>query len=79
MREVVEQCDTATLTLISDEEINSVCERFETELRAGRSPRLEDYCVENSLVGERLLAELLTFELKYLRKRSSAYRPDRPE
>jgi eukaryotic-like serine/threonine-protein kinase len=79
MREVVEQCDVTTLTIISDEEINSVCERFENELRAGRSPQLEDYCVENPVVREQLLAELLTLELEYLRKRNSAYRPDRAE
>jgi Protein kinase domain len=79
MREVLEQCSTTTFTMISDEEINSVCERFEEELRAGRSPQVEEYCVENPLVGERLLAELLTLELEYLRKRNHSFRPDPAE
>ncbi len=76
MRNAFEQVDIETVSLMSDNEINAICEPFEDELRAGRSPRIEDYCVENLAVVPRLLAELIALELEYLRERDPSFRPD---
>jgi serine/threonine-protein kinase len=76
MRDSFETVDASTMSLVSDEGINSISDRFEDDLRSGRSPRIEDFCVENEVVGQRLLTELITLELEYQRKRDPSYRPD---
>jgi serine/threonine-protein kinase len=60
-------------------EINAICHRFELELRAGRAPRIEDYCVENEAIAARLLTALTELELEYLRNRDALFRPDADE
>jgi serine/threonine protein kinase len=65
--------------LDSELEINAICHRFEHELRAGRSPRIEDYCVENEAIAARLLAELVALELEYGRTTDPSFRPDPEE
>ena len=62
-------------SLDSELEINVVCARFEHDLRAGSFPRIEDYCVENEAIAGRLLAELITLDLEYLRKGDVSFRP----
>jgi serine/threonine-protein kinase len=61
------------------QEVNSICERFEDQLRAGSSPRIEDYRVENEAIGARLLPELIQLELEYLKRRDPSFRPDPEE
>ena len=43
-------------------EINTICQRFEEKHRAGVFPRIEDYCIENDVLGPRLLSELIILE-----------------
>jgi serine/threonine-protein kinase len=76
MRSVAEALGTSTALLISDDEVHAICERFEDELRAGRSPLIEDFLVENEAARPRVLTELITLDLEYLRKRDSSFRPD---
>jgi serine/threonine-protein kinase len=76
MRSQVETEELSTVSIASDSEMSAICECFEDELRAGRSPRIDDYLVENEVLRPRLLAELITLELEYLRKRDPSLRPD---
>ena len=48
-------------------------------MRAGRSPRIEDHCVENEAIAGRLLAALTELELEYLRTGDPLFRPDADE
>lgn len=57
-------------------EINSICQRFEDECRTGKTPRIEDYRVENESFDAILLPELIQLELEYLRRRDPSFRPD---
>jgi eukaryotic-like serine/threonine-protein kinase len=83
--EPVNQLDITTFIdvretgLDADLEINAICDRFEHELRAGRSPRIEDYCVENEAIAGPLLASLTELELEYLRNGDPSFRPDTDE
>jgi eukaryotic-like serine/threonine-protein kinase len=66
----------ADTSLDFDLELNAICDRFEHELRDGRNPRIEDYCVENEAMAPRLLASLLALELEYRRKHDGSFRAD---
>jgi eukaryotic-like serine/threonine-protein kinase len=83
--EPLDQLDITTFSEITDAsldadlEINAICHCFEHELRAGRSPRIENYCVENEALAGRLLAALTELELEYLRNGDASFRPDPDE
>jgi serine/threonine-protein kinase len=79
MRSTPTTSDVDTVSLDSDFEIESICKRFEDEWRAGRSPRVEDFCVENPSISSTLLAELITLDLEYRRKHAPSFCPDPAE
>ncbi len=85
MPEQLNQLDITTVSkgtdasLNADLEINAICHRFEHELRAGRCPRIEDYCLVNEAIAGRLLAALTELELEYLRNGDASFRPNSDE
>jgi serine/threonine protein kinase len=69
----------STVDLDESLEINAICEEFEGELCDGRSPRIEDYCIENERFAPRLLRELINLELAYQWKHNPSFRPNRED
>src|SRR5437899_2508113 len=57
--------------------LDTVCNRFEDDWRAGKRPRIEDYLVDVS-EAERsaLLRELIALDIAYRRKSGEALAPD---